>query len=116
ERNRFSLQHAERSEPSSPPATFPAPAPAPDGQLNAFQLGQRNACDQLAGNRYDPSWPRQFSGVSFRELQNRAQQAIATCQQAMSAIPDEPRMKYQLARAFQAANDNERAFALLSEL
>lgn len=97
-----------------PPATVPAPAPAE--QINAFQLAERNACDQLAGNRYDPDWPGQFPGASFGDLRANASQAIAACERATASLPNEPRMKYQLARAYQAANQNDRAFSLLTEL
>ncbi len=125
ERNRFaSLPSAPVQTPApSPSLSFPAQTPfSPQStsptrdQVNPAQLNDRNTCDQLAGNKYDPNWPRQFEGASFGELRANAAQAISACERAANAAPDEPRMKYQLARALQAANQSDRAFELLSPL
>jgi TPR repeat protein len=66
-----------------------------------------NACDLAAGDALDPD------GVGFFRLPNElpVAQALQLCEAAVAARPDEPRLRYQLGRAQQAATRFEEAFA-----
>ncbi len=63
-----------------------------------------NECDRLAANPYDLNKSTAVSGVSYGVLGAQAAQAIAACEKAIPLNPDELRLKYQLARAYQPAN------------
>jgi TPR repeat protein len=91
-------------------------APTSSQQATAPAEADWNTCDKLAGNRYDPQRSSEFEGVPFAILAGFSQTAIAACERAAKAFPNEPRIRYQLARAMQAANEYDRAFPVLIEL
>ena len=75
--------------------------------------GVDETCDRLAANPYDPL--RNGPGVAAAAVD--AEQAIAACDRAAAAQPDEPRWRYQRGRARQiaanaAASRGEKAVAV----
>jgi hypothetical protein len=89
---------------------------------DSFQLGTQdgaavtvtldmpvNTCDLAAGDALDPG------GVGFFRLPNElvVNEALLACEAAVAADPEEPRFRYQLGRAQQAATRFEEAFAKL---
>ncbi|CCD87125.1 conserved exported protein of unknown function, putative polysaccharide deacetylase [Bradyrhizobium sp. ORS 285] len=77
----------------------------------ASEAGQR--CDELAANPNDKN--KAGPGVSFAVLKSQASEAVKTCELAVKQATNEPRFKYQLARALQFS-DRTRAFTLFQEL
>jgi TPR repeat protein len=67
----------------------------------------------LAANPNDRN--RVGAGVPLATLKRQAQLAIAACEEAVRQSPDEPRLRYQLARAFQTV-DRDKAFGMLEGL
>jgi len=65
-------------------------------------------CDRLAAHPLDPH--RVAPGVEWSELD--ADKAIAACEAAVRAYPDELRFAYQLARAIDRAGQSDRAFPM----
>lgn len=57
------------------------------------------SCDRLASHGRDPE--RQAPGVNFNKINTR--EAIKACEQAVAHNPDEARFKFQLGRAYYAA-------------
>jgi hypothetical protein len=72
-------------------------------------------CDRLAANPNDRRKPAAISGVSFPYVQAVGLQAAQACEKARRLFPDEPRYKYQMARAYQTF-DPKKAFAYYREL
>jgi TPR repeat protein len=72
-------------------------------------------CDELAANPYDQKKSNQVQGVSYKEVQSNGQAAIEACTKALDASPGELRLKYQLARAYQATQP-KKAFELYTQL
>jgi TPR repeat protein len=72
-------------------------------------------CDRLAANPNDRRKPAAVSGVSFAYVQAVAVQAAQACEKARRVFPDEPRYKYQMARAYQAF-EPKKALAYYREL
>lgn len=72
-------------------------------------------CDRTAGNTFDRYRNQSFAGVSYEILRLNAPVAVAKCRDAVAASPDNPRLRYQLARALQAQKDPA-AKVLLTEL
>jgi hypothetical protein len=70
-------------------------------------------CDSLAANPNDRN--KVGEGVAFGVLKGQATEAIRSCELAMKQNPEQPRFKYQLARALQWT-DRTRAFQLHQEL
>lgn len=70
-------------------------------------------CDDLAANPNDRN--RVGRGVPIAVLKQHGQQAIAACEEAVRQSPDELRLRYQLARAFQTVN-RTRAYGLFEWL
>ena len=64
-------------------------------------------CDLLAGNPFDPL--KHGPGVPFDRID--AENAVSACRTAVSAVPSEPRFRYELGRALQRANKTEEAAA-----
>lgn len=58
-----------------------------------------NRCDQLAANPHDPKKPQNILGARFSEVESNAGEAVSVCRVAMDVYPDEPRYRYQYARA-----------------
>lgn len=65
-----------------------------------------NDCDRLAASDSDPD--RKGRGVPLDQIDAVA--AIKACQEVISKYPDNPRLNYQLARAFYSARDFDNAF------
>ncbi len=64
-------------------------------------------CDRLAAAPYDEH--KVGDGVSRRVLATDAEAAIAACRAAVAANPNEPRFRYQLARALEAGGKDAEA-------
>ncbi len=84
-----------------------ASAPRPSVQLSDIVTYERaafsrdvTACDELAGHPDDPE--KVVPGVSRAQMDKPA--AIAACTDAVAADPDNPRLNYQLARAYAYAD------------
>lgn len=97
--------------------TFPAPLPpAPPPTIQRIPQPTVTLCDQLAANPTDVQRSG-VPGVRFPDLKKRPFEAISACRQELDESPDEPRFKYQLARALYAANpkdpNSERLFGEL---
>ena len=73
------------------------------------------SCDQLAGNPYDRNRGSEDGSASFDLLKEHTAEAIQACDAAAQKFPSEQRYRYQLARAYQAADVNK-AYPLLKEL
>lgn len=74
------------------------------GRISPAQPGTSalsDQCDRLAGNEYDSHRNVNFSAVPYRLLSVQAQQAIQACRDASDEFPQQPRFRYQLARALQ---------------
>ncbi|WP_256380974.1 DUF4236 domain-containing protein [Methylosinus sp. PW1] len=56
-------------------------------------------CDQAAANPTDPRKPASVPGVPYGELQKNSESARRLCEVAVKKLPNEPRYRYQLARA-----------------
>jgi hypothetical protein len=66
------------------------------------------ACDRLAGHPFDPR--RRGSGQPFAVIDPDS--ASKACQEAVDAYPEEPRYRFQLARAFERGKQIDKAVAL----
>jgi hypothetical protein len=58
-----------------------------------------DSCDKLAANPHDPRKPLNVLGSKFAEVQENAAEAALACRRAVEYFPNEPRYKYQYARA-----------------
>lgn len=65
----------------------------------ARRAGDR--CDQLAGNEFDAKRNPSFVPASYELLTINARAAIDACTEAVSQYSNQPRYRYQLARAYQ---------------
>ena len=61
-------------------------------------------CDQAAANPTDPRKPSSVPGVEYHDLEANAQAAAEICAKAVQKFPDEPRYKYNWARALEFVN------------
>ncbi|MCB8839528.1 hypothetical protein [Aurantimonas sp. VKM B-3413] len=91
------------------PAAPEAPE-APGGGVAAVV----SACDTLAADTDDPSKPAGIEGVKSPTDIDHAQ-AIPACEAAHAAAPNEPRITFELGRAYQAAGRNDDAARLYRE-
>jgi len=73
-----------------------------------------NACDQLAAHPGNDENPPGIKGVTYDKIVGR--KALAACIEALDAVPDSQRMRYQLARAKQASGQGRDAIHDLTEL
>ena len=64
-------------------------------------------CDRLAANPTDPMKPASVMGATADVLKANAEQAIEACAAAAEKLPQEPRYRYQLARAVQISDPNK---------
>ena len=69
-------------------------------------------CDKLAGHRYDPMGAA--IGVSMDVLKKHADEAVSTCLKAIDQNGNEPRLLYQLSRAYYAQGQNENSLRALN--
>jgi TPR repeat protein len=65
------------------------------------------ACDRTAASPTDNDRPRDLAGVSSERLDSQI--AIAVCEAAVAAAPNNPRIMFQLGRAYAAAKIYESA-------
>lgn len=66
------------------------------------------SCDQRAASPLDPAVPM-GTGVRFEDVD--AEAAIAACAEAVAANPDDAKLRFQLARSYDAAEQFDRAIA-----
>jgi tetratricopeptide (TPR) repeat protein len=64
-------------------------------------------CDRLAASNLDPQRPASVPGVPVSAL--KASLAVPACEAALKFAPDEPRIIYQLGRAYGVAKEYEKA-------
>lgn len=60
-------------------------------------------CDRLAAAPNDPERPAGVAGVAIVAID--MEKAVPACRAALAATPDDPRIKYQLARALSLGNE-----------
>ncbi len=65
-------------------------------------------CDRLAASPYDPAVPA-GNGVAFEQIDATA--AVAACEKALEFAPDDAKLRFQLARALDAAGRADEAIA-----
>lgn len=110
------------STPASAPTLSPAassiatPAPSADSGFATIAAGTviqsdttslsdgGQECDRLAANPGDRNKSPSVAGVPFAVLRTQAAKAVAACEAAATAFPDQPRFVYQYGRALQAVN------------
>jgi TPR repeat protein len=85
--------------PKAEDAPSPVIPPAPLDSAEASAIGQ---CDRLAASQYDANRPLGVVGIAFAEI-NPAE-AVPACQAAFAARPNDPRITFQLGRAFAKAS------------
>lgn len=81
--------------PEPPPLLLDEPDSLPLPPPRALAVGE---CDALAARPDDPTRPQGVMGVSDDDL--KAGQAAEICEEALAVEPDNPRLLYQLARAY----------------
>jgi TPR repeat protein len=64
-------------------------------------------CDQLAANPHDPKKPANILGARFAEVKENAEEAVFACRKSVEYFPEEPRYKYQYARALSFSKPDE---------
>ena len=85
-------------------------------RIEALEL---QSCDKLAANPRDTQKPADVPGVEVRVLTTQAKEAEEACNIAMQIAPNEPRYRYQYARAIQTSNslaDLNSAYPILTSL
>src|SRR5262249_30894303 len=68
-------------------------------------------CDALAASPFDWSRPAAVAGVNLAELD--AAKAVPACRKALNERPDDPRIKFQLARALSKTDEPPHTYARL---
>ncbi len=85
-------------------------------ELRAAQDMQHiQGCNAGAANPNDPRKPASVVGASWDVLKANASAAIPDCEAAVRLQPEEPRFRYQLARAY-SVDDPKRALVLFRKL
>ncbi len=74
-------------------------------QKKATEATER--CDRLAANPHDPRKPANILGARFPEVKENADEAVMVCRKAAEYFPDEPRYRYQYARALGFSKPDE---------
>ena len=100
-------------EPAAIP-TPPVPPVAASSAADSKTAPQTNAvdtCDMLGAHPDDPEKPASVKGVQDEAVDTA--RTIGACTQAIKEEPAEPRLKFQLARAYLFADRNEEAIDLL---
>lgn len=72
-------------------------------------------CDRYAANPNDPRKPGDVPGVPYPQVRALSRAGVEACARATKLFPNEPRYKYQMARAYQDF-DPKQAFKLFIEL
>jgi len=73
-----------------------------DRQQREAQSGAM--CDQAAANPNDRQKPSNVTGMDYNDI--NSSEALSVCETAMNTFPEEPRYKYQYARALESSNPN----------
>lgn len=89
----------------------PVKAPSPGPVSPAATATATTECDALAAHPEDPERPDDVRGVADDAL--NAEGAVAACRKALDAEPDDPRIKFQLARALLFLGQAEESIELL---
>jgi TPR repeat protein len=84
-----------------------------EDELKRRQLASQ--CDRLAANPHDMGKSPEVPGVPYDQLKWNSQRAVEICRAAVETFPNELRLKYQLARAYQNS-EPRKAAALYHEL
>lgn len=79
----------------------------------ASVYGQVTECDRLAAHPSDPD--KLTEGVATAALMQALAPAIAACEQAVAADPDNPRLNYQLGRVLFYNQEYARGFRLVEK-
>lgn len=82
--------------PPDPPA--PQVSPASVAEAKPPRKESVMECDTLAAHPDDPKKPKGIAGVADDDIQPGA--ALTACEEAIKVEPNNPRLKYQLARAY----------------
>ena len=93
-------------------ADLSQPGAAPAAQTDVAALV--TACDTLAADSDDPTKPADVAGVKAPGDIDHAQ-AIPACEAAHAAAPSEPRIAFELGRAYASAGRNDDAARLYRE-
>jgi uncharacterized protein len=80
-------------------ALFPAASRAEDTPTRA--------CDLAAASPYDATRPTDIPGVIFEKVDGKV--AVPACEAALAAEPENIRLLYQMGRALQASQNDDRA-------
>lgn len=78
-----------------------------ENERQAQRASAVDRCDSLAANPHDPRKPDNILGARFSEVKDNADQALAACRIAVEMYPDDPRYKYQYARALGFSRPDE---------
>jgi TPR repeat protein len=68
------------------------------------------ACDAAAASPTDPMRPAGIAGVTLNDID--AKTALAACEAALAAHPDNPRLMWELGRVFGAMGNSQKSHAL----
>lgn len=86
---------------ASPAASGPGPSPASGSAAESAAQTFIRLCDAAAASNLDPSRPAGVPGNKPPDI--KPEIAIPACEAAYAAVPDDPRMAYQLGRSYYAA-------------
>jgi TPR repeat protein len=71
------------------------------------QEAPAHACDLAAASPYDSMRPSEIPGISFEKID--AKVALPACQAALATDPENPRLLYEMGRAYEANKDDTQA-------
>ena len=77
------------------------------------QTALGHACDLAAASKYDRSRPANIVGVDANKIDPKS--ALPACRAALTKDPENPRLLFQMARAFFAGKDYNNARAPLCQ-
>lgn len=93
--------------------TPPPPAVVPPPEEPRLRPESVAECNALAAHPDDPTKPKSVKGVSDDNLE--AGKAAEKCEEAIEVEPDNPRIRYQLARAYIAYGKDAEGLELMTE-
>jgi tetratricopeptide (TPR) repeat protein len=96
-----------------PPTSSSSANEARSSVSSVTTMDEVRQCDMLAAHPDDPEKPPEIKGVPDDDIQFA--DAATHCQNAARMTPDDPRLKFQLARAYLGQQKNEEAIDLLLE-
>lgn len=91
----------------------PEPLPPPPMAKKVPSPDSIAACDRLAAHPDDPTKPRGVPGVGDDDM--HAGDAVQQCEDALELAPDNPRIRYQLARAYLMFDKVDEGITLMTE-